>query len=438
VLAVKEYSDIPLDPWYRQIFHTPAYAAQGPLFFEKQSHRHGDAFRYNFLGNQYVHTQDPDIARQVYLNNNDSFHAAPGWTQIFGDFFPNGLPMKDGQEHLMHRRIMQNAFKRDAMLSYFEQTQDWARTIALELATMDEVDVFQYLKDQSLNLALEMFFGIEASSDTDDVGALFVSMVVATLSVTRIPYFNTAYHKGIKARKKMVQLFTEFVEQRKSSPKSDLISYLIEAEDGEGNRLTTEQIVDHLIFTLVAAHDTTASSLTSLIYYLTRLPEWQAILNQEAMNVGTLTYDNLDQLVKTENLFKETLRLNPPVTMTPRKLTQSVELGGFQLPKDAFVGIDIYAIHRNKKYWQDPEKFDPERFARGEDKQHPFLFIPFSGGVHKCIGMHLSIMQAKILLKEIFSTMRVERTEPGIEIKFGTVPTWHPKTPIKVRFFEAQ
>ncbi|WP_196161334.1 cytochrome P450 [Reinekea sp. G2M2-21] len=432
---MKAYQDIPIDPWHQRLLHTLEFVSDAPAFFAKQMRKHGDTYRCMILGKEYVRAHGPDVVQLIFKNSDDAIQTGVGWQPVLNNFFPNGLLLKDGKNHITHRRIMQHAFNKPAMLSYFDQIQVWANAVTDDLRNGQEIDFFPYIKERTLDLALSMFLGLDYKAEFgQQIAKAFSDCVAGTLGLVRIPAFNTTYHEGIKGRQTLVNAFTQLVQQRRTEPKDDLISFMITAKDEDGSEFSDEQIVDHLIFTMMAAHDTTASSISSLIYQVTKAPQWQTELQQDADAATDLQYDSLNQLERTEQIFKETLRLNPPLVSIPRYLSKDIELSGYAIPAGTRTGVNIYDTHRDPDYWQNPEQFDPDRFARKEDKKHPYMFVPFGGGVHKCIGMHLSLMEAKILLRAIFRQLSVERTEPEKDIAVATVPIWHPKVPMRVRF----
>ena len=432
---MKTYTDIPIDPWHQRLTHTFAFIADAPGFFEKQIQKHGETYRCSLFGFEYVRGHGPDVAQLIFKNSNDAIQTGLGWQPTLENFFPDGLLLKDGKNHITHRRIMQHAFNKPAMQTYFTAITQWAMSVANELEAAGDVDFFPFIKEKTLDLALTMFLGLDYKAEFgQQIAKAFSDTVAGTLAIVRRPILNNKFHRGVKGRQTLVSAFSQLVQQRRQEPKDDLISFMIAAKDEDDLEFTDQQIVDHLIFTMMAAHDTTASSISSLMQQVTENPHWQQVLQDEADNVVQLSYDTLGQLERTEHIFKETLRLNPPIVTIPRFLSKDIELQGFSIPAGTRTGVNIFATLRDKDYWQNPTTFDPDRFARKEDKQHPYQYIPFGGGVHKCIGMHLSIMEAKILLREIFKTLSVSRTNPEQEVQIATVPIWHPKSPVRYKF----
>jgi len=178
-------------------------------------------------------------------------------------------------------------------------------------------------------------------------------------------------------------------------------------EDGE---YFSDKIVgEHLIFLLLAAHDTTTSALTMVTYQLAHNQQWQQRLREELQGLGKthLEYEDLSQVTDLDHCFKEVLRLNPPVPMMMRRTVKEVELGGYVLQPHTMVQISPLYTQRMEQWWTNPHQFDPDRFTREEHKQHSFLWAPFGGGAHKCIGLHFADMLFKATLSRMLLTYRI-------------------------------
>jgi cytochrome P450 len=169
-------------------------------------------------------------------------------------------------------------------------------------------------------------------------------------------------------------------------------------------------VINHMIFLLMAAHDTTTITMTSMAYLLARHPAWQDRLREESLALGkpALDFEDLDRLTGMDLVMKEALRLIPPVPAVPRKTVRETELLGFVLPRDTTVTVSILFNHHFDRLWTDPERFDPERFAahRREDKAHSHAWTPFGGGVHKCIGLKFAAVQVKAIMHQVLLRYR--------------------------------
>jgi len=223
----------------------------------------------------------------------------------------------------------------------------------------------------------------------------------------------------------MVDWFTPQVLERRAGGGQDMFSQFARATDEAGEYLAVDAVVDHMIFLMMAAHDTITSSATSLVWLLAKHPEWQEKLRREALAVTggegrPLAYDDLARMELTEMAFKEALRLIPPVPSTPRRALKDFEFGGYRIPAGTPVGISAAAVHKMAEHWPDPERFDPLRFTpENSAGRHKYAWVPFGGGAHMCIGLHFAYMQIKILMAQLL-------THYEIGVAEGYAPEWQP------------
>ena len=165
-----------------------------------------------------------------------------------------------------------------------------------------------------------------------------------------------------------------------------------------------------MVFLLLAAHDTTTSALTMGSYYLARDPAWQERLRAEVDAIGGApAWEDVGaSMPLLEQAFHEILRMHPPVPQMMRRAVRATELGGHAIPADTLVSISPIFCHRMPEFWREPHRFDPDRFGaqRAEHKQHPYLWAPFGGGAHKCIGMHFADLLFKCVLAEMLRQYR--------------------------------
>ncbi|MCJ8313676.1 MAG: cytochrome P450 [Saccharospirillaceae bacterium] len=432
---MKAYNEIPKDPWYQNWKHSIEFIADTTAFFDKQVQKHGNIFRCQLFGFDYMRAQDADVTAILYKNSQDMVSTQGGWQPVFDGLFPNGLLMKDGKSHIVHRRIMQQAFNKKAMLVYFDCIKTWSNELALDLEKKQTVDFFPYIKQKTLDLALSMFLGFDTKNKlSTQVAKAFVDVVGATISIVRKPILNNKYHRGVKGRAHLKSIFLTLVKQRRENSSEDLVSFLCEATDEGGLSFSDEQIVDHIIFTMMAAHDTTASSLTSLMIQITQHSKWQDALILEAKQFTNISYEQLSDMHVADIVYKETLRVMPPIVTVPRVINVETNIHGFKIPAGTRTGINIYGNHHDERYWDNPYQFDPTRFERTDEKRHPYSYIPFGGGVHKCIGLYLATMEVKLIIQAIFSRLDVQRVQPDALIKYAKVPIMHPKNKFELRF----
>lgn len=198
---------------------------------------------------------------------------------------------------------------------------------------------------------------------------------------------------------------------------SDLLARLLDAADPEtGQRMPEERLVGNIIAFLVAGFDTTALALTWTLFLISRRPEWVERMREEVARVagdGPVEAHHLKELVVVEQVLNEALRLYPTAPVILRDIAEDVELAGIRVPAGTIGVIPIYAIHRHKRFWRDPDAFDPARFAPDSGhKPTRYQFLPFGAGPRICIGAAFSVMESKIMLAT-FVRAADFRAEPG-------------------------
>jgi cytochrome P450 len=192
-----------------------------------------------------------------------------------------------------------------------------------------------------------------------------------------------------------------------------LLRRLVAARDPEtGRAMDEEQLVDNLLTFYLAGHDTTAKALTWTLYLLARSPEWSAALEEEIERVTggeALSMAHVEKLVLVQQVLKESLRLYPPVPMMSRQAVADVQIDGHLVRAGTSLLIPIYAIHRHRKRWENPDEFDPARFAPEKEKSIPrYQYMPFGAGPRICIGMSFAMIEATAILATLVRHARFE------------------------------
>ncbi|MCD0448119.1 cytochrome P450 [Actinocorallia sp. API 0066] len=367
--------------------------------------KHGDVSWNNFLGKKVVNLMGPDAVREVLTNKDKAFANGPAWGFFIGPFFERGIMLLDFEEHLHHRRIMQQAFTKSRLVMYLDMMSDeTAKGVAGWRP--GRFEVLPEMKKLTLDLALEVFVGVSLDPrERDEVNTAFVDAVRAGLSIVRFPVPGLRWSRGLKARKRLERFFHDNIAAKRAHGGDDLFAALCQAETDDGHRFTDEDVVNHMIFALMAAHDTTTITMTSMAYYLAKNPEWQERCREQSRALGKdrVEFADLDALTDLDMVMKEALRLCSPVPGLPRVAVKDTQVLGFHIPEGTMVNLATFTNHYREDFWPDPERFDPERFSpeRREDRVHQYAWFPFGGGVHKCIGLHFAGMQVKAILHQV-------------------------------------
>ena len=389
-------------------------------------------------GNRHVvHLFGADAHKLCLLNPDQTFSNKKAWDMIIGRIFPNGLMLRDGDDHRYHRRLMQAGFKSKAMQGYLQQMIPQVKDAVAGWSTQNDMLVFPTFKQMTLDLAASIFLGMDLGDDANKINSAFETSVAA--SMPRIPFAfpGTLLWRGIKARQTMCDFFLPMIPQKRAGDGQDLFSLLCRATDEDGAGYTDQEIVDHMIFLMMAAHDTTTSTLTSMVYALAKNPEWQDRLRAEmdSLDMENLTTDALNSTSEVDWVIKEALRMYPPLSTLPKVSNTAFEYEGHLIPAGALVITYPIHTHYMSEYWDNPETFDPTRFSpeRAEHKRHDYSWVPFSGGAHMCIGLHFANMQIKLVMFEMLKNYSWQVAD-GYEMPVQQSPISKPKDDLPVRF----
>jgi len=371
----------------------------------------------------------PEAVKFVLLNREGLFSSQRAWDLIIGRLFTRGLMLRDGEEHRWHRNLMHQAFTWGALAEYVARMNP---QIEERLARWqpERFRAYPAFKRLTLDLACSVFLGMELGPEAARVNRAFEDAVAASMALVRLRLPGTSFARGLAGRELLARLFAARIPERRHGSGSDMFSRLCRAEDEQGERFADSEIVDHMIFLMMAAHDTTTSTLTSLLYALARHPEWQDRVRAECRELGTrhLAFDDADRLTTLKRVMNETLRLWPPLSTIPRMALRDFEWLGHRVPAGA-VTI-VYPIHNHylSEWWSDPFRFDPERFseARAEHRRHSHLFVPFGGGAHACIGLRFAELQIKAIVHQLVQRFRWSVPE-GYEMPVQQSPISKPR-----------
>lgn len=408
----------------------------GPL--QDLRKRYGDAVLQRIGPFRMVHLFGPEANRLVLLDREQIFSSRKPWTAIMGRIFPNGLLLRDGEEHKHHRKIMHEAFKRPALREYSERMNPM---IEAGISTWGEqggrVLAFQAYKTLTLDMAASIFVGIDLGPTTTRVNQVFEHLVAASMSRLRLPLPGLEFHRGLEGRKYLVRTFRELLPKKRADQGLDMFSRLCRSQTETGERFSDDDVIDHMIFLMMAAHDTTTSTLTSMTYELARHPEWQERIRDEARALGRpwLGFDDLDHPDALDLAMRETLRRYPPLPVIPRDAGADFEFAGYRIEKGSMVVVSPIVTHHMPEWWSEPERWDPERFApgRAEQERHTHSWVPFGGGPHHCIGLRFAELQVKAVLHQLVLRYRWS-VEPGYRMPVQQAPISKPRDGLPVRF----
>src|ERR1700712_2450789 len=387
---------------------------------QRQADKYGLIYRSSIFGETNVTMLGPEANELLLFDQSKLFSSTLGWGPILGRLFPRGLMLLDFEEHRLHRRALSVAFKSGPMKSYLGKLDTGIATRVAQWKTNPGPMLFYpAMKQLTLDLAATSFLGAGIGPEVDEITRAFVNIVAASVTPLRKPLPGTKMARGVRGRRRIVAYFSEQIPIRRAKGGGDdLFSQLCHATHEDGALLSTQDIVDHMSFLMMAAHDTLTSSLTSFVGELAANPEWQQKLRDEVTGLGIeandpSSIDNLEKMPLSEMAFKEALRLKPPVPSMPRRAVRDFTFKGYAIPAGTLVGINPLFTHHMAEIWPDPTKFDPMRFSdEAQRNRHRFAWVPFGGGAHMCLGLHFAYMQAKCFARHFLQNLSVS-LEPG-------------------------
>ncbi len=381
--------------------------------FRARYDTHGPVSWMGALGRRWVTLLGADASEAVFRNADHAFANGPAWSYLVGPFFERGLMLLDFEEHHRHRRIMQQAFTADRIARY---TDAMHVPVTAGLDTWEPGDgfrVYPALKELTLGIATELFMGGAPEATRAELAAVnraFVDCVQSATALVRADVglgpVGGRWHRGLRGRRLLEAFLRDYLPARRTGGGDDLFSALCQAESEDGDRFTDDDVVNHMVFLLMAAHDTSTITLSTMMQYLGQHPDWQDRCRAEALAVGERPGVAEHRAMPSLDLvMRECLRLVAPVPVVVRQAVRETTVLGMRIPAGSMCMTAPAFVHHDPALWPDPERFDPERFSdeRREDKVHRAAWQPFGGGVHKCLGLHFGGAEVKTVLHQLLT-----------------------------------
>ncbi len=390
--------------------------------------KYGDVFSMNVLNRKVNVFLSPKVTRDVFLDIDDNFSSELGWSFSIGPAFKNGLMLRDFDDHKYHRGIMQHAFRRGALEEYIKLMNPLITTWISSIKSKKKIDLYQEVKSLTLDIAFTVFFGESNEDGKTKMVNHFTNAIRSATTPVRLNLPLTGYSRGIKAREELMKYFVEQYESIESRDnRKDLFYELCTAKDEDGNKLSAEDVAQHMIFLLLAAHDTTTSTITNSLWFLAEDQKWKNKIIQESIETNLFDITSLKKAELMEALFKESIRLYPPVPISPRGIVRDCTISNYKLEKDSIIAVSPLQIHRDPRHWTDPDIFLPERFMESYDDG---VYFPFAGGAHTCLGKFFASYMFKNIVGNFVKEIEFEREVEDVEI--STVPIPFPKSKMLV------
>jgi cytochrome P450 len=421
-------------------------------FLQRTPTSYPDLVAIKMLGSLFYQVNHPDLIEQVLVTQNQHFIKDKGLKVAGRPVFGDGLLSSDGDFWLRQRRMAQPAFHRQRIAAYADYMTAYAAETLAGWRDGEERDLYHDMMHLTLRIVAKTLFDVEANAEVDEIGDCLDAIMwrFDNQSVRAMLEQATGWSvptPGLKRYHRSVQRLDEIVDnviaqrRRSHEDKGDLLGMLLAARDDDGNGMSDAQLRDECKTMFLAGHETTALTLSWTWWLLWQNPDAAAKLRAELDTVlqGRVpTLADVPQLPYTDRVIRESMRLMPPAWTIVREAIADVELVNesgvrYPLPKGHDVVISQYAVHRDGRWYPNPDRFDPDRWTPEFTKSLPkYAYFPFGGGPRLCIGQQFAMMEAILILAMIAQRYELELV-PGQRIEPQPSITMRPKYGMKMR-----
>jgi len=379
--------------------------------------RYGDMFTLKIANEgTWVFVTDPDAVKQIFTGDPRLLHAGEANVVLLPVLGSHSVLLLDEGAHMAQRKLMLPSFHGERMRGY-EQTM--AEVAARELERWPAgapLSAWPTMQAITLEVILRTVFGVTEPDRLRRMGDALQSSLSWTADPKRMAQLALLGPRRIAERgtlRKALQptddLIFDEIRARRDAPdlaeRDDVLSLLLQARHEDGSAMSDQELRDELMTLLVAGHETSATALAWALEALARHP---AVLSRLRDEIDAGSDD-----VYLDAVVKEILRLRPVIALVLRRLTEPMEIGGRLLPAGVNVAPCIYLIHRRPDIYPEPRAFRPERFL--EKPPGTYTWIPFGGGVRRCLGASFAQFEIKVVLRELVSRLDIGPARPRPE-----------------------
>ncbi|MGE4427599.1 MAG: cytochrome P450 [Solirubrobacteraceae bacterium] len=407
---------LPDGPRTSRLQQSIRFVRDAPGFLEECHARHGDMFTLRITGEgDWVILGHPDLAKEVFTGSPEVFHAGEGNDALLPLLGDHSVLLLDDDAHLRQRRLLLPPFHGRRMSRYGELMEEATERQVATWPIGEPMPTWPRLQEITLEVIMRAVFGVQDEARLDEIRRLLNTVLhrathpLTLAMVTALgPHRFRALPLVRRALEPADAAILRLIRERRVADdldeRDDILSMLVQATDEDGRPMGDRELRDELMTLLVAGHETTATTLAWALERLVRHPDRLDRLRAEVL-AGDDAY--LDATIK------ETLRLRPVLALVVRKLTAPVELGGHRLPAGTRVAPCIRLIHQRPDLYPDPEAFRPERFL--DTAPGTYTWIPFGGGVRRCLGASFAQFEAQRVLATIVRRVELRAADPAPE-----------------------
>jgi cytochrome P450 len=383
---------------------------------EDGARRYGDMFTLKIANEgTWVFLHHPDAVKQVFQGDPRLLHAGEANVVLLPVLGSHSVLLLDDDAHMAQRKLLLPPFHGERMRGYEETMAEVAARELGRLPAGEPVAAWPAMQAITLEVILRTVFGVREGDRVERLGAALRAALAWVTEPRRMAQLAVFGPRRIAERgmldeaiRPADELIYEEIRARRGAPdlaeRDDVLSLLLQARHDDGSDMSDKELRDELMTLLVAGHETSATALAWALEALTHHPAALERLRVE-VDAGEDAY--LDAVIK------ETLRLRPVIALVLRRLTEPMEIGGRLLPAGVNVAPCIYLVHRRPDVYDEPRAFRPERFL--DSSPGTYTWIPFGGGVRRCLGASFAQFEMKVVLRELVARLDIRASRPQPE-----------------------
>jgi cytochrome P450 len=399
------------------VVQTLAWSLALPWMLDRCAERLGEAFTVTFApsGRRLVVVSDPAAVKTVFTAPPEVAPSAAGLSPVAPIMGPSSVITLTGPEHLRQRRLLLPPFHGERMREYEQTIVQSTRANMAGWRLGEPMRLLEQTRAITLEVILRAVFGVEAERMgrlREAITGLFEPLKIGTLLLValRRPTLERPGGKLGQALDHLDAVIYEELGRRRSqtdlAEREDILSLLLLARDEDGSAMTDAELRDELVTLLLAGHETTATASAWAIERLVRHPDK---LERLVAEIDAGAGEEYMQAV-----LSETLRVRPVVPLVVRVLEEPLRVGGYVLPRGTRVAPSIYLTNRNPRVYEAPSEFRPERFLDGQPET--FSWIPFGGGIRRCIGASFATLEMKLMLRTMLGELQPSLPRRGARL----------------------
>ncbi|WP_289664916.1 cytochrome P450 [Flavobacterium panacagri] len=416
-------------------------------FHKKYFEKFGDSFSIRTGFSKYIIlSRDNEIAQYILVKNQKNYHKSKFQSVYLSKYLGKGLLTSDGDFWLKQRRLIQPAFHKQKMNQLVANMNTVITSEIDDFVEEKPIDLFPVMSNLAFNVVAKSLFQLSTAEDKFQRIKFIIEEVQNFLiKEIRLPHkawwfsLSGQVKKHLKLAEENNNIIQEIIEERKTSGEeiNDLLNMLLETRyEDTGESMSVEQLIDEIKVLFIAGHETTANALTFTLHLLGKNPEIQQKIFDEITEIESKTDNVIEQLQKmiyTNAVLNESMRLYPPAWITDRQNLEDDSLVQFKIKKNTLIGVSFYELHRNPKYWENPDEFIPERFLGDQKKESMQYFYPFGAGPRMCIGTGFAIYEMCLTISQIVKKYVIKSNNDVVQ--FNPLITLKPVN-VEVSFFK--